>query len=275
MTAIASRASAAISAFPSIWNVEGPVTGARKVVLPLLTAGLVLLAWHLATDAGLFVEAVLPPPWQVWSLFVSQHELFLQHCIKTFVECFAAFVLSALIGIGLAIAISTSRLARLTLYPNLVLFQLIPTIALAPLFVLWFGIGPQSRLIYALFIALFPIVVSASTGLMGTSPNYLRLCESLTASKWQTLFLVRFPFALPHIFAGLRVGLTLSIIGVVVGEFITSQSGIGYMISFASSSMETALALASILYLLGIGLVMFALLLIFETATGRLFSSGR
>ena len=108
---------------------------------------------------------------------------------------------------------------------------------------------------------------------MGTSEYFVRLCESLTASKWQILFQVRFPFALPHIFTGLRIGLTLAIIGVVVGEFITAQSGIGYLISYASSGMETALALAAIVFLLGVGLALFVLLILFEMVLTHFFGA--
>jgi NitT/TauT family transport system permease protein len=122
-------------------------------------------------------------------------------------------------------------------------------------------------------LALFPIVVASSTGLMNTNPYFVRLCDSLTADRWQILFRVRFPFALPHIFTGLRIGLTLAIIGVVVGEFVTAQSGIGYLISYASSSLETAMALAAIVYLLGAGLVLFILLMAFEFTLNKIFST--
>ena len=108
---------------------------------------------------------------------------------------------------------------------------------------------------------------------MNTNPYFVRLCDSLTADRWQILFRVRFPFALPHIFTGLRIGLTLAIIGVVVGEFVTAQSGIGYLISYASSSLETAMALAAIVYLLGAGLVLFILLMAFEFTLNKIFST--
>lgn len=247
----------------------------RKIVLPLIIVGLVLWAWDEAVKAAMVPAIILPAPQEVWFILTAQADFMYGHAQKTFLECFFGFLFAALAGVGLATLMTVSKIARETLYPNLVLFQLIPTIALAPLFVLWFGVGSESRLAYAMCLALFPIVVSASTGLMGTNPYFLRLCESLTATKWQMLWQVRFPFALPHIFTGLRIGLTLAIIGVVVGEFITAQSGIGFLIAYASSGMETALALAAILFLLGVGLLLFLLLMIFELVVNSFFSTRR
>lgn len=245
-------------------NVQGRATLVRQVLLPILTIGIVLWAWDSAVTAKIFPPVVLPPPSDVLAILIAQKDFMLPHAINTFYECLGGFVIAAILAITLSMAVSVSRIARETLYPNLVLFQLIPMIAMAPLFVLWFGIGSEARLAYAMCLAVFPIVVSSSTGLMNTSPYYVRLCESLTANRWQILFRVRFPFALPYIFTGLRIGLTLAIIGVVVGEFITAQIGIGYLISYASSSLETALALAAIVFLLGVGLLLFLILLVFE-----------
>ncbi|MEX2454749.1 MAG: ABC transporter permease subunit [Rhodospirillaceae bacterium] len=265
--------------FSTLFSGPGPTFGTirertaaiRKVALPLITVGIVLWLWEETVRAAFFPTVILPPPMEVWEIFVAQRELMFGHAQKTFFECLFGFALAAAAGLGLATLITVSRIAREMLYPNLVLFQLIPTIALAPLFVLWFGVGSESRLAYAMCLALFPIVVASSTGLMNTNPYFLRLCESLTASRWQILTTVRFPFALPHIFTGMRIGLTLAIIGVVVGEFITAQSGIGYLISYASSSM--ALALAAIVFLLGVGLLLFVMLLLLEFVVNSFFST--
>ncbi|CAN0496811.1 unnamed protein product [Laminaria digitata] len=245
----------------------------RKLLLPFSALLVVFWGWNYAVGAKIFPTVVLPPPGDVLTMLQAQSGFMIPHAERTFFECLAGFALAAVCGVGLAMLVTVSRLAREMLYPNLVLFQLIPTIALAPLFVLWFGIGTEARLAYAFCLGLFPIVVASSTGLMNTSPYYIRLCESLTGNRWQILFRVRLPFALPHIFTGLRIGLTLAIIGVVVGEFITAQAGIGYVISFASSSLETALALAAIVYLLVVGLLLFLLLMLFEFILNRLFSA--
>jgi NitT/TauT family transport system permease protein len=245
----------------------------RKALLPIVALGFVFWGWTYLVDAKIFPTVVLPPPADVLVMLQTQSGFMIPHAERTFFECLAGFWLAAVCGVGLSMLVTVSRVAREMLYPNLVLFQLIPTIALAPLFVLWFGIGTEARLAYAMCLGLFPIVVASSTGLMNTSPYFVRLCDSLTASRWQILFRVRLPFALPHIFTGLRIGLTLAIIGVVVGEFITAQAGIGYVISFASSSLETALALAAILYLLVVGLLLFLILMAVEFVVNRIFST--
>ena len=257
----------------SFGSVRERTAALRKIVLPLILFGILLWAWDKTAAAKIFPSVILPPPIDVWNIFFAQAGFMFGHAMKTFWECLVGFLIAAATGVGLATLMTVSRLWREMLYPNLVIFQLIPTIALAPLFILWFGVGSESRLAYAMCLALFPIVVASATGLMGTSEYFVRLCESLTASKWQILFQVRFPFALPHIFTGLRIGLTLAIIGVVVGEFITAQSGIGYLISYASSGMETALALAAIVFLLGVGLALFVLLILFEMVLTHFFGA--
>ena len=250
---------------------ENRILALRKIFLPLVTLGIVYWAWEYAVAQRYFPSVILPPPADVVAMLEAQGVFMIGHAVQTFWECLLGFWLAAFVGITIAMLITVSTIARETLYPNLVIFQLIPTIALAPLFILWFGIGTEARLAYAMCLSLFSIVVAASTGLMGTSHYYIRLCESLTANRWQILFRVRFPFALPHIFTGLRIGLTLAIIGVVVGEFITAQAGIGYLISFASSGMETAMALGAILYLLIVGLVLFLILLAVEIGVKYIF----
>ncbi|MCU0946208.1 MAG: ABC transporter permease subunit, partial [Rubritepida sp.] len=138
-------------------------------------------------------------------------------------------------------------------------------------FIVWLGIGSESRLAFSMFIAFFPVVIATLTGLNATPPDMLRLCRALTAKPWQVFLSVRFPYALPHIFAGLKIAVTFAIIGVVVGEFITAQAGLGYMILFASSQAETALILASIVMLCAVGLVLYGLVAGLEKLVLRRF----
>ena len=138
----------------------------RKLLLPVGALGFVYWGWTYAVDAKIFPSVVLPPPADVLAMLQAQSGFMLPHAERTFFECLAGFWLAAFCGVGLAMLVTVSRIAREMLYPNLVLFQLIPTIALAPLFVLWFGIGTEARLAYAMCLGLFPIVVASSTGLM-------------------------------------------------------------------------------------------------------------
>jgi NitT/TauT family transport system permease protein len=181
----------------------------------------------------------------------------MEQAIPTTIETVASFGIATVLGVLLAIAITFSVPVREALYPNIVMFQLIPKIALAPLFIVWLGVGSRSCIVVGVFIAFFPVVVSTATGLVSAKPEILQLCRSLTASEWQMFRLARFPYAMPFVFAGMKVGVTMAMIGVIVGEFITAQAGLGYIIMFASSAGETATVLAAIVVLCGIGLVLY------------------
>ena len=131
------------------------------------------------------------------------------------------------------------------------------------------GVGSKSCIVVAVFIAFFPVVISTATGLVSAKPEVIQLCRSLTASEWQMFRLARFPYAMPFVLAGMKVGVTMAMIGVIVGEFITAQAGLGYIIMFASSAGETATVLAAIVLLCGIGLALFGLVALGEMAVQR------
>ena len=229
----------------------------RIMVLPLVFALVVLIAWELLCRVAQVSPALLPPPSAVWSVLSGNWEILYEQSLPTVLETVLAFATASALGIALAVAITFSDWLREALYPNIVIFQLIPKIALAPLFIVWLGVGSESCTTVAVFIAFFPVIVSTATGLVSAKPEVVQLCRSLTATEWQIFRLARFPYAMPYIFAGLKVAVTMAMIGVVVGEFITAQAGLGYIIMFASSAGETATVLAAIVLLCGIGLVLF------------------
>jgi NitT/TauT family transport system permease protein len=199
----------------------------------------------------------------------ENYGILFEHAWPTTIETVVSFGLATVLGVALAVAITFAGWVREALYPNIVMFQLIPKIALAPLFIVWLGVGSQSCIVVAIFIAFFPVVVSTASGLVSAKPEVLLLCRSLTASEWQMFRLARFPYAMPFVFAGMKVGVTMAMIGVIVGEFITAQAGLGYIIMFASSAGETATVLAAIVLLCVIGLVLFGLVAIAEAAMQR------
>jgi len=146
---------------------------------------------------------------------------------------------------------------------------LIPKVALAPLFVVWLGIGSESRVAFAAFVSFFPVVISAAVGFANAETSALRLCRSLTASEWQSFAMVRFPFALPAIFSGMKIAMTMAIIGVIIGEFISAQAGLGFYILYVSSRMETALIFAALLVLCVIGMALFGAVALAEQLVRR------
>jgi NitT/TauT family transport system permease protein len=245
----------------------------RPVILPLVTAAAALAVWQ-AIAAALHIPAViLPMPSEIGGELVGQLPVLLHHAMPTTLDSLIAFALATMLGVGVAITITYSPLLRDTLYPNLVLFQLVPKVALAPLFVVWLGIGSESRVVFAAFVSFFPIVISACVGFANTEASTLRLCRSLTASEWQSFVMVRFPFALPAIFSGMKIAMTMAVIGVIIGEFISAKAGLGFYVLYASSRMETAVIFAALFVLCIVGLALFGAVALAEELVRR--SYGR
>ena len=245
----------------------------RGIVLPLGLAAIVLAGWQLAVTLGHIPPVILPSPVSITKYIIERYDILLMHAVPTTLESAASFVLATLLGIALAIIITYSRIAREALYPNLVFFQLIPKIALAPLFIIWLGIGSQSRIAFSVFIAFFPVVIATSAGFANVDKGMLRLCRSLTASEWQIFTSVRFPAALPHIFSGMKIAITLAIIGVIIGEFITAQAGLGYLIIFATARADTEISMAAIVVLCICGLLLYGLVALGESIANRFYSA--
>jgi NitT/TauT family transport system permease protein len=233
---------------------------ALTLILPTMTAIVVLGFWQLLAKHWSIPAVILPAPSDVWQQLVAAwRELGYQACF-TGAEAVVACLLSGVLGALVAAMLASSRFLRDMLYPNLVAFQLIPKIALAPLFVIWLGIDSPSRLVFSTFISFFPVAIGALTGLLGTNPNAIRLCQSLTASKSQIFRHVQVPYALPFFFSGMKVASTLSVIGIIVGEFISSKHGLGSYILLAGSRAETPRIFAALVVLCAIGLALYGII---------------
>jgi NitT/TauT family transport system permease protein len=175
-------------------------------------------------------------------------------------EAVVACLLSGLLGAAVAILLASATWLREMLLPNLVLFQLVPKIALAPVFVIWLGIDAPSRLAFSVFISFFPVALGSLTGLLETDRNALMLCRSLGARPWQSFWHVRVPYALPFFFSGMKVASTLSVIGIIIGEFISSRHGLGSAILLAGSRAETPRIFAALVILCLIGLAIYGVI---------------
>ncbi len=250
-----------IAILATVWSRQLPA-----VVLPIVTAALFLLLWQLIAVLGDISPTILPAPTMIYQQLRDNFPLIMKHTLPTTLETLWAFGISIPLGITLAALMVYSTSAYQALYPNIILFQLIPKIALAPLFIVWLGIGPSSRITFSIFICFFPILIATVAGLKSVETSMLRLCRSLRMSAWQVLIRVRFPSSPPFIFSGMKVAVTLAIIGVVVGEFIASQRGLGYLILFASSRQQTDLALACIAVLCVVGLGLYGAVVLAEKA---------
>ncbi|HUZ62534.1 MAG TPA: ABC transporter permease [Acetobacteraceae bacterium] len=228
----------------------------RFVIYPLIGIILVLLVWEGYVDLFKVNSIILPSPHAIWEAMGRNFALLLREAWPTFLESAYGFALAVLIGIPMAVAVANSRILNLTLYPIFVATQSIPKVAVAPIVLVWFGFGLQSKLAIAFLVAFFPIVVDTATGLAATPSGLLELAHSLRASRWQVFWKVQFPAALPHIFAGAKVAVTLAVVGAVIGEFISSNNGLGNLLLSANSQLNGPLAWAALVWLsaLGVGL---------------------
>ena len=202
---------------------------------------------------------------------VQHYDIILRHALPTTLDTLAAFAISIPLGMLLAALITWSPIANKAIYPNVIVFQLIPRLRWRRCSLSGSAFGSPSRVTFSVFISFFPILVATATGLQSVPRDLLRLCKSLGATDRQVLLKVRLPTALPFLFSGMKVAVTLSIIGVVVGEFIASQEGLGYLILFASSRQQTDLSLACITVLCAVGLALYGLVVLAEKLFARWF----
>ena len=233
-----------------------PAAFHRALKLSLTLIALVAV-WELLCRALNIPVFLIPAPSQVaWRLY-EKRDLYLIHTWTTLYETTAGFLLAVVFGILCAAIIVVIPKLRDIVMPLLLVAQLVPKVAIAPLLLIWFGYGLFPKVLVAFLVAFFPIVVNGASGLASVQPELLDLGHSLQASRWQTFWKFRIPSALPELFSGMKVAVTLAIIGIVVGEFIASQQGLGYLILFASSRQQTDLALACIAVLCVVGLVLY------------------
>ncbi len=220
--------------------------------------------WWLVTALGWVKPYLIPSPGSVLSEFHDHAGLLAKHSAITLVETAIGFVVAAIVGLVCAIAIVYSRGVERTLYPLLLAAQVVPKIAIAPLFVVWLGFGIAPKILVAVLIAFFPVVISGVAGLRAVDPELLDLAATMGAKPWDSFAKIRFPSAMPHIFAGLKVAVTLAVVGAVVGEFVGANSGLGYIVMSSNGNLNTPQLFAALIAMSLIGIVLFAVLELVE-----------
>lgn len=223
-----------------------------------------LLIWQAAVVGFGVKPFILPPPDLVFGVIAEHYATLFRHTLVTAFETLVGFSLSVLIGIPIAVAIVTWRRVEEAIYPVLVASQTIPKVAIAPLFIVWLGFGFLPKIVIALLIAFFPIVISTVVGLKSTPIEMIYLGRIVGLSWWQMFVKISFPRALPEVFTGLKVAMTLAVVGALVGEFVGASEGLGYLLMFATAQMQTALVFAALVFLVGIGVLFFALIQVVE-----------
>jgi NitT/TauT family transport system permease protein len=234
----------------------------RGLRIVVVLAG-TLVFWEFACRVFAVRAFLLPPPSTILVVFYDNMPWLLGHALYTLEETILGFVYAVVAGVILAILI-ISRFLEETLYVLLVTLNSIPKVAIAPLFVVWMGNGVQPKVAIAATIAVFVIVVDLVLGLRSVDPEMLDLARSFKGSWFQTLVKIRFPHALPHLFAGMKVGITLALIGAIVGEFVASDRGLGYVILLSQGQFETATMFAAVVLLSIMGTALFFIVDVIE-----------
>lgn len=235
------------------------------VILPTLLILALLVAWQLFTSLTSIVEPyILPKPTDILSRIFDAPGLLWDNTRVTLVETLVGFGIGVLIGVALAIPITYSRTARNALYPLIVASQAVPKVAIAPLLVVWLGLGITPKLAVVALMVFFPVVVTAAEGFGSVDRSLLDLLRSVHASEWQIFRRVRLPHAMPQLFSGLKIGITLAVVGAVVGEWVGADSGLGYLILHANTLLDTTLLYAALVVLVAMGVVLFILVEVAE-----------
>lgn len=235
-------------------------SGRGSVAWPVGVSAAALVVWEFVVDALKVKSVVLPAPTAIAQVMVARSDLLLEHLWPTFYQTVLGFALSVVGGVLVAVLITYSRVVRNGFYPLIVISQIVPKISVAPLFVIWFGMGNVSRLLLALMIAFFPMVINTAAGLQSVDEDYLNMARAYMGKRWQIFAKIRLPHAMPYIFSGMKISITLAVIGVIVAEFVASQRGIGYLIVFANGLLDTPLMMAAIATLSVMGLALYAVI---------------
>ena len=217
----------------------------------VILAGL-FLVWEAIVRAFGIPPHILPPPSAVFREIAAEPAWYASHTLSTLYTTMLGFALALVVGVVAAVGIISSKWIENTLYTLLVSLNSIPKIALAPLFIIWLGTGTESKVAVSFLIALFSVVIDTVLGLRSADPDAIDLMRTMRGSPLQTLWKVRFPNALPYMFAGMKVAISLALVGAIAGEFVASQDGLGYVIINAQSMFQTVRVFASIV-LLGVG----------------------
>jgi len=232
------------------------------LVLSPLSLVVLLGLWEMVSRAGLVAPIVLPPPSRVWDglVILFTAPWFPQHVWLTTAETLIGFVVGGVAAIVLGIVMVNVRLFKEIVYPYVVAFQVMPKVVLAPIFITWFGFGMESKIVMAIAISFFPVVINTVVGLESVEENASLLMRSLVASRRQVFWKLAWPTALPSIFAGLKTSLTLALIGALVAEFVTAKEGLGTLITTFSFELKVYLVFAVIIVVSVLGLVLYGIM---------------
>lgn len=234
---------------------------------PLLSVALLVIIWQLYITQANVPAFMLPSPMNVFKEIVNQmiSGKIWPHLLITGFETVAGFVLATIFGLVLGYFIYKNETIRLTLMPFLIFFQVAPKIALVPIFIIWFGLGLFSKLFVVFSMVFFPIIIGMIDGMNAIPKDMYDLMTVIKADRSQVFRSLELPYALPAIFAALKVGIIQAIIGATVAEWMSGQNGLGYLQTYAASTFNTPLLIAGIFFTIFLGLIFYAIIEYFES----------
>jgi NitT/TauT family transport system permease protein len=230
----------------------------------LLSFAVLLALWQLLVPALHVPKYLVPTPLDVLARTTAAWPILLTNLLVTLREVAVGFGLAVIVSIPLALLLAYSPMLEAIAYPVLVFLQIVPKIALAPLLVVWFGFGIESKILITFLLCFFPIVVDAIVGFKSVPPALLQLASSMRARPLALFFKIRLPSALPHIFAGLKVSIALATTAAIVGEFVGADVGLGYLLQRAHGDLDTELLFSAICLLSVMGLILYTIVELIE-----------
>jgi NitT/TauT family transport system permease protein len=246
---------------------RSPGSRVLRDIAPLLAGAAAILAWRAAIALGNYPPYILPAPEQVLGRFISAwgDGTIAPHATRTVVEVVLGFGLGAGVALIVGYALARLPLAERVLSPYIVAAQATPILALAPLLALWFGPGILAKVVICALIVFFPVAISTMVGIRAVDARLLELARSLRATRRQVVLTLEIPAALPSIFGGLRVGVTLAVVGAIVGEWAGADRGLGLLVNLARGSLfDIPLLFATLLTIALLGIVLYALVVLVE-----------
>ena len=228
---------------------------------------LLIVLWEVAVRVTGVKEYLLPPPSRVWAELGKRIDPVMASVWVTTHEIVVGYLLAVIVSIPLALWIASSRFMEEAVYPVIVFLQIIPKIAIAPLFIIWFGFGLTPKLLVVFLLSFFPIVVASIAGFKSVDPDIMDFARTTGAGPWRLFAKIRLPQALPQIFTGLKVGAALAATAAVVAEFVASDKGLGYLLLQYNGQLETPMVFAIIILLSLIGLIVYYVVELIERFT--------
>ncbi len=233
----------------------------RRYGLAVFSHVLLILVWYAAVTYGHLPSFIMPSPIATVASLSGANYHWINNTLVTGSEIFGGYFLAVVVGVAFAIVFSWSRTAEEAVMPLLVTLNMIPKVALGPLFIVWFSYGIMPNTIMAFAISFFPILLNTARGFREVEPELLELVRSLHSSKWQTFIKIQLPSALPYIFSGMKVGAILAVAGAIVGEFLGSARGLGYLMLQVQATLDTPAMFMAVILITLLGVILYGLVL--------------